>query len=551
MLKEYEMEITLEKIELVKDRTKTSYAEAKEALEVNEGSVVDAIIYLEDRNTEKSPKASGDFFESEKKKLTFILDNIVEDPSIPQEKKISLIIHTTSMLCAIIAVQPIPFADVWILSPIQLIMVTYLNKAIGNPFESSKMKEIVTSLLAIVGWGVLAQQLILGAYKTILPFVAGVTTIPLVYAATYALGKGAVVILESKKRDKIVSDEELKKAVKTAQDEAKAEKGSFSLGSFKKEISDLYNDAKDFDEYKSQLQTIEGKLNEIGIYDLNGSNEDFLLNSDISKLFQQRYNLIIKRLEERYKNLAFSPQIHTILALLPPKTLLGEVEKAIGQMNVDINKLQISKPSTNSKLREVVTDFGIFYIIIQGKVIYLNYLEASDKLKNVMALVEYIETMSILENSKILHNEEIRKILEESIRSAKHEVDIISPWANYQVMNSLRNDFQSAINRGVIIKIVYGIGNFTSNNESGTDNRNARTDKVMKEFYEQFEQSNRFKIRKDNTHIKLLICDDSYYVQGSFNFLSYDGSDDRNELAQYSEDRKLLAILKETYFAFD
>ncbi|MDD7346992.1 MAG: DUF4342 domain-containing protein [Clostridiales bacterium] len=42
------MEITLEKIELVKDRTGVSYREAKEALEENGGNVVDAIIYLED-----------------------------------------------------------------------------------------------------------------------------------------------------------------------------------------------------------------------------------------------------------------------------------------------------------------------------------------------------------------------------------------------------------------------------------------------------------------------------------------------------------------------
>lgn len=42
------MEITLEKIELVKDRTGVSYKEAKEALEKTEGNVVDAIILIED-----------------------------------------------------------------------------------------------------------------------------------------------------------------------------------------------------------------------------------------------------------------------------------------------------------------------------------------------------------------------------------------------------------------------------------------------------------------------------------------------------------------------
>ena len=42
------MEITLEKIELVKDRTGVTYKEAKEALELTDGNVVDAIIHIEE-----------------------------------------------------------------------------------------------------------------------------------------------------------------------------------------------------------------------------------------------------------------------------------------------------------------------------------------------------------------------------------------------------------------------------------------------------------------------------------------------------------------------
>lgn len=42
------MEITLEKVELVKDRTGVSYKEAKEALEAADGNVVDAIISIEE-----------------------------------------------------------------------------------------------------------------------------------------------------------------------------------------------------------------------------------------------------------------------------------------------------------------------------------------------------------------------------------------------------------------------------------------------------------------------------------------------------------------------
>ena len=64
------MEITLEKIELVKDRTGVWYKEAKDALEKTDGSVVDAIILIEE-TIDDSTK------ETEKKNVQ-ILDTIKE-----------------------------------------------------------------------------------------------------------------------------------------------------------------------------------------------------------------------------------------------------------------------------------------------------------------------------------------------------------------------------------------------------------------------------------------------------------------------------------------
>ncbi|MGI6752549.1 MAG: DUF4342 domain-containing protein [Anaerovoracaceae bacterium] len=54
------MEITLEKIELVKDRTGVSYKEAKEALEASGGSVVDAIISIEESIDIKAKSKVGE-----------------------------------------------------------------------------------------------------------------------------------------------------------------------------------------------------------------------------------------------------------------------------------------------------------------------------------------------------------------------------------------------------------------------------------------------------------------------------------------------------------
>ncbi len=48
------MEISLEAIDAVRERTGASYKEAKEALEQTGGSVVDAIVLLEDKSTAKT-----------------------------------------------------------------------------------------------------------------------------------------------------------------------------------------------------------------------------------------------------------------------------------------------------------------------------------------------------------------------------------------------------------------------------------------------------------------------------------------------------------------
>ena len=53
------MEITLEKIEIVKDRTGSTYAEAKAALEAADGSVADAIIALEEEINKEHDKVDG------------------------------------------------------------------------------------------------------------------------------------------------------------------------------------------------------------------------------------------------------------------------------------------------------------------------------------------------------------------------------------------------------------------------------------------------------------------------------------------------------------
>jgi methyl-accepting chemotaxis protein len=65
-------EITLEKIDVVRERTGATYGEAKEALEISEGNVVDAIIYME--NSKKS--TMDNIYTTKDEFLTWIKDLI-------------------------------------------------------------------------------------------------------------------------------------------------------------------------------------------------------------------------------------------------------------------------------------------------------------------------------------------------------------------------------------------------------------------------------------------------------------------------------------------
>ncbi len=75
------MEITLEKIELVKERTGASYKEAKEALENVDGSVVEAIISLEAKLYKKEENKIGE-------KGALILEAIKETVALGNASKV-------------------------------------------------------------------------------------------------------------------------------------------------------------------------------------------------------------------------------------------------------------------------------------------------------------------------------------------------------------------------------------------------------------------------------------------------------------------------------
>ena len=164
----------------------------------------------------------------------FIKDNTygINSSNIPPEKKVDKLLIFFSSVCAATAVQPIPFADIFILTPIQLYMGTLIAEARGYKFS---MSEIYKEILGVLGLSFLAQQTAIGLYKLGLPFIGGFMTIPLVFILTYAIGKVMDFYFVSKTRGKTLTKDDLKNFFKQARKDAKK---NFSKDEIKKKTQE-------------------------------------------------------------------------------------------------------------------------------------------------------------------------------------------------------------------------------------------------------------------------------------------------------------------------
>lgn len=153
-----------------------------------------------------------DIIDAAKKKIESEITSIEKRTDLSDDQKRSRIIHIFSVTCAAVAVQPIPFADIFVLTPIQAYMGVRLSAIRGMPLSDAEATDLLKEIAGIVGLGMAAQQAALGLYKVGLPFLAGFTTIPLVYGLTYAIGRVMDYYLEKKAKGQAMSNADLKGA---------------------------------------------------------------------------------------------------------------------------------------------------------------------------------------------------------------------------------------------------------------------------------------------------------------------------------------------------
>ena len=147
----------------------------------------------------KSPK---DIYIEVKKKVEQDL-NEIKNSDAPEDIRVGKIITYTAATCGALAMaNPLPLSDFFVLTPIQCVMVANIGKIKGFELSMERSKEIIFEMLTTVGWGLLAQHMIVSAYKTFLPFLGGALSFPLVYGFTYAIGQISDYYFDNKRSGK-------------------------------------------------------------------------------------------------------------------------------------------------------------------------------------------------------------------------------------------------------------------------------------------------------------------------------------------------------------
>lgn len=451
------------------------------------------------------------YITTKKEELIETIENIYEDPSISSDKKIELIINATSLICGIIAAQPIPFADVFILTPIQIVMIVYISKIYEIKTTNTKAKEIIVYLLGTLGFGVLSQQTILGLYKTIIPYAGAITTIPLVYIATYILGKCAKILIKAKADGTSVSKETLTQIRRQEYERLKKETINLSPNDLKLQFENLKR--KDYKAFKDILIEFDNEI-KIDTFDITS-----MINKRITLI--ERFSL--------YDNIQIKENVFNVLVFMN-KNDIHSFENLISKLhrNEIIPKKENVIYNFNNVFKVKVKSYKSFYIIEE--------INHSDN--NIMNMMHN----NTDKEEKLLHNKEIRDQFLQAFTDAKETLCISSPWLGYSVINDeFKQLIETTLQRGVTIKIRYGIGN---NND---DSRNNATNTIAQDLQNRFHNYENFIMIKANAHSKILICDNSYYLLGSYNYLSfsgkYDNSDLREEESIYSTNKQIIETL--------
>ena len=236
-------------------------------------------------------------------------------------------------------------------------------------------------------------------------------------------------------------------------------------------------------------------------------------------------------------------------------TLNGVINAAESRSQSDqntINKLRDSKTALEGKNRELERTINEKNYEIQTISDDKNRLDSflASKNEEIKKLNDTIKNSTI----HILYNKEIYDMLDCWILKAQKYIYIISPFLSRRQVKDIKEKLIQATrsNPDLKIKILYGMKDKNYKASEQDEERLLLARELISEIQEAL--GSRVRCKESNTHVKLTLMDDSDYMIGSANLLSFSGKnynntiDTHDELSICAKDKNTVQRLKDKYF---
>jgi uncharacterized protein (DUF697 family) len=131
------------------------------------------------------------------------------DPSFTEEENVARIVDQSAVVCMVIGcVNPIPVLDLLVFTPIHTKMTLHIAKAKGLEISEERALDILREVVATVGLSVVAGGL--ASFVKLVPVVGWIVYAPIVYGATYGLGRTVSLYFDGLRSGRIPAADELK-----------------------------------------------------------------------------------------------------------------------------------------------------------------------------------------------------------------------------------------------------------------------------------------------------------------------------------------------------
>ena len=255
--------------------------------------------------------------------------------------------------------------------------------------------------------------------------------------------------------------------------------------------------------------------------------EDLRVELVIDARITKEYDIALARSGGRAL-LGLEPNPHEGSAVLPA-TPVGKATASPPDVPVPSAEVELEFAQKQAELREATERLPVASDDTEKA-------HLKEKVAELQERIQQIEAERKKRGVRQVYVHEHPRLLEKTFNSAKERILLIAPWIKAKVVdNTFLGRLRGALERGVQVHIGYGIAE-VDRDMTPADKRAEDALIALSRRHKNFTLK-----RLGNTHAKVLICDQSFIITGSFNWLSFLGDPSRT----YRDEQSTLVEIPE------